>query len=90
MICKLHCCAISSKHTVISPSIYTVFPRLPLGFIGLCCYVKEMADQLELMNYGLKLYDLYLNHSTDLLHQTFNFHFINRSPKMYAKWDFDL
>lgn len=53
-------------------------------------YAKEMAGQLNLMNYGLKLYDLSLNHSNNLLHQTFNFHFINRNPKMYIKWDFDL
>ena len=83
MICRPHCCAFTSKCAVISSSIYTVFPRIPLGFIEfrLLCERRWLADQLILMNYGLKLYDLSLNHSTDLLHQTSDFHFINRSPK---------
>lgn len=40
--------------------------------------------------HGLKLHNFSLNHSTYLLYQTSNFQFINRSPKMYAKWSFDL
>ena len=92
MISKLHFSAISSKYTVRCSSICTVFPRLPLRYTSFSCHIKKksLADQLKSHELWPKLYDLSLTHSNDLSHQTFNFHFINGSTKMYVRWDFDL